>query len=83
MKTKLLPLGVLLLALPTMLFADIVYQGKRVQAWPEEAMPKYNNKSRVLLKTTATTTQSHFAAPKGKIHRRYSSTFRMNRLPAP
>ena len=68
MKTKLLPLGVLLLALPTMLFADIVYQGKRVQAWPEEAMPKYNNKSRVLLKTTATTTQSHFAAPKGKIH---------------
>ncbi len=68
MKTKLLPLGVLLLALPTMLFADIVYQGKRVQAWPEEAMPKYNNKSRVLLKTTATTTQSHFAAPKGKIY---------------
>ncbi len=68
MKTKLLPLGVLLLALPTMLFADIVYQGKRVQAWPEEAMPKYNNKSRVLLKTTATTTQSHYAAPKGKIY---------------
>ena len=68
MKTKLLPLGILLLALPTMLFADIVYQGKRVQAWPEEAMPKYNNKSRVLLKTTATTTQSHFAAPKGKIY---------------
>ena len=61
----------LLLALPTMLLADIVYQGKRVPAWPEEARPKFNNNtshSRALMKATATTTQSHYAAPKGKIY---------------
>ena len=73
MKTKLLPLGVLLLALPTMLFADIVYQGKRVQEWPAEARPTFDNsrgapQTRALMKTTAVTTQSHYAAPKGKIY---------------
>ena len=57
--------------LPTMAFADIVWQGKRVAAWPEEAMPRFNNNvtpSRALMKATATTTQSHYAAPKGKIY---------------
>jgi len=54
--------------LPTMLFADIVYQGKRVQAWPEEALPRFNAPRPALLKSTTTTTQSHYAAPKGKIY---------------
>ena len=56
-----------------MLFADIVYQGKRVQAWPEEARPTFNtpnaSKPSVLLaRSSATQTKSHYAAPKGKIY---------------
>ena len=62
-----------LLLLPTMLFADIVYQGKRVQAWPEEARPTFTppnaSKPSVLLaRSSATQTKSHYAAPKGKIY---------------
>ena len=70
MKNKFLFLCLLSLTLPTTLFADIVWQGKRVQSWPEEAMPTFNNvaQTRALMKTTATTTQSHYAAPKGKIY---------------
>ena len=71
MKNNFLPLVVLLLAFPSAVLADIVYQGKKVQAWPAEAMPTFNNtaaQSRALLKTTATATQSHYAAPKGKIY---------------
>lgn len=71
MSNKILPLSVLLLMLPTMLFADIVYQGKRVQAWPEEARPKFHSHAsqvRALSKSTVTQTQSHYAAPKGKIY---------------
>jgi len=69
MNTKFL-FGLLLgiFMLPTMLFADIVYQGKRVQAWPEEALPRFNAPRPALLKSTTTTTQSHYAAPKGKIY---------------
>ena len=74
MKTK-IAFGVLssLLLLPTMLFADIVYQEKRVQEWPEEARPTFNgsntNKpSFILARTSATQAQSHYAAPKGKIY---------------
>ena len=74
MKTKIV-FGILLglLLLPTMLFADIVYQGKRVQEWPEEARPTFNNMnankpSFVLARAAATQTQSHYAAPKGKIY---------------
>jgi M6 family metalloprotease-like protein len=74
MKTKIV-FGLLssLLLLPTMLFADIVYQGKRVQEWPEEARPTFNgisvNKpSFALTRTAATQTKSHYAAPKGKIY---------------
>ena len=56
-----------------MLFADIVYQGKRVQEWPEEARPTFNNTnanrpSFALARSAATQTQSHYAAPKGKIY---------------
>ena len=63
----------LLLALPTMLFADIVYQGKRVQEWPEEARPTFNNQntdkpSFLLTRTPVTQNKSHYAAPKGKIY---------------
>ena len=63
----------LLFAFPTMLFADIVYQGKRVESWPEEARPRFNNfsidkPSFLLSRTDATQTKSHYAAPKGKIY---------------
>ena len=70
MKNRILPFCLLLATLPSMVFADIVWQGKRVQSWPEEAMPRFNNtiNSRALMKATATTTQSHYAAPKGKIY---------------
>ena len=73
MKTKII-FGLLssILLLPTMLFADIVYKGKRVQEWPEEARPTFNGSgarpSFVLARTAATQTQSHYAAPKGKIY---------------
>ena len=69
MKSKILALS-LLLAFPATIFADIVWQGKRVESWPEEAMPRFSHASQVrgLSKTTATQTQSHYAAPKGKIY---------------
>ena len=54
-----------------MLFADIVYKGKRVQEWPEEARPTFNNTNKpnfVLARSAVTQTQSHYAAPKGKIY---------------
>ncbi len=73
MKKNISSLSLLLLALPTMLFADIVYQGKRVESWPEEARPRFNNSSMdkpsfLLSRTDATQTKSHYAAPKGKIY---------------
>ena len=63
----------ILLMFPTMLFADIVYQGKRVQEWPEEARPTFNNQntdkpSFLLTRTPVTQNKSHYAAPKGKIY---------------
>ncbi|MBO7513082.1 MAG: M6 family metalloprotease domain-containing protein [Fibrobacter sp.] len=73
MKTKII-FGLLssILLLPTMLFADIVYKGKKVQEWPEEAMPTFDNsrgaQPRALMKTAAVTTKSHYAAPKGKFY---------------
>ncbi len=66
MKTK-IAFGLLLL-LPTMLFADIVYQGKRVQEWPEEARPRFSTPSFLLNRSTTAQTKSHYAAPKGKIY---------------
>ncbi|WP_290728359.1 MULTISPECIES: M6 family metalloprotease domain-containing protein [unclassified Fibrobacter] len=66
MKNRIPFFSLIALMLPAMAFADIVYQGKRVQEWPAEAMPTFNN--RTLTKTTAVTTKSHYAAPKGKIY---------------
>ena len=66
MKNRIPFFGLIALMLPAMALADIVYQGKRVQEWPAEAMPTFNN--RTLMKTTAVTTKSHYAAPKGKIY---------------
>ena len=73
MSNKILPLSFILLMLPSTLFADIVWQGKRVQAWPEEARPTFNNQSAdkpsfLLAQTPVTQTKSHYAAPKGKIY---------------
>ena len=66
------PLYFLLLSLPTMLFADIVYQGKRVESWPEEVRPRFNSNvegpSFLLARTPVTQNKSHYAAPKGKIY---------------
>jgi len=66
MLNKILSFCFCLCLLPTLLFADIVWQGKKVTVWPKEAMPHF--KTKTLLKTTATQTQSHYAAPKGKIY---------------
>lgn len=68
MRNKIGILSVSMLLLPSFLFADIVWQGKRVAAWPAEAMPSSKANSHYLAKTTATTTSSHYAAPKGKIY---------------
>lgn len=73
MKNKFLLYGLIALALPTTLFADIVYQGKRVQGWPEEARPTFTGpkasaSSSGLARAVATQTKGHYAAPKGKIY---------------
>ena len=72
MKIRIPVFGLIALMLPAMAFADIVYQGKLVQEWPAEAMPTFDNSrgapQRALMKTTAITTKSHYAAPKGKIY---------------
>ena len=72
MKIRIPVFGLIALMLPAMAFADIVYQGKLVQEWPAEAMPTFDNSrgapQRTLMKTTAVTTKSHYAAPKGKIY---------------
>ena len=67
MKNRIPFFSLIALMLPAMAFADIVYQGKRVQEWPAEAMPTFDN-SRRLLKTVATQEKGHYAAPKGKIY---------------
>ena len=51
-----------------MIFADIIWQGKRVQAWPEEARPRFSTPSLLLNRSATTQTKSHYAAPKGKIY---------------
>ena len=72
MKNRIPFFSLIALMLPAMALADIVYQGKRVQEWPAEAMPTFDNSrgapQRTLMKTTAVTTKSHYAAPKGKIY---------------
>lgn len=67
--------GGLVFALCGTSFADIVYQGKRVQAWPDEAITKFDN-SRGAWKNSGTTSvmfappmeKSHYSSPKGKIY---------------
>lgn len=67
--------GGLVFALCGTSFADIVYQGKRVQAWPDEAITKFDN-SRGAWKNPGTTSvmfappmeKSHYSSPKGKIY---------------
>ncbi len=57
-------------------FADIVYQGKRVQAWPSEAITKFDNTRGGNSISSATPVKpapiaaekSHYSAPKGKIY---------------
>ena len=70
MKKHILPLCLMFSLFQTTAYADIVWQGKKVQSWPEEAMPTFNSTphTHALMKTTAKTTQSHYAAPKGKIY---------------
>lgn len=65
--------GSLVLALTSSSFADIVYQGKRVQAWPSDAITKFDNTRGALrapgmLRAPAATEKSHYSAPKGKIY---------------
>lgn len=73
MKNRIPYFCIIALMLPAMALADIVYQGKLVQEWPAEARPTFDNsrgvpQTRALMKTTAVATQSHYAAPKGKIY---------------
>ncbi len=58
----------LVLLLSSTTFADIVYNGKLVQAWPREAITKFDN-SRGSKKMFAPPKEvSHYSAPKGKIY---------------
>ncbi len=59
----------LFLILSSTTFADIVYNGKRVQAWPSEAITKFDN-SRGAKKIMSAFPKevSHYSAPKGKIY---------------
>lgn len=67
--------GCLAAALSNTAFADIVYQGKRVQAWPAEAITKFDNtrgaqtvSGTSMNRAPAATEKSHYSAPKGKIY---------------
>lgn len=57
-----------LLALCGSALADIVYQGKRVQAWPSEAIPKFDNSRGSKIMFASPKEVSHYSAPKGKIY---------------
>lgn len=56
------------LLIPSFLFADIVWQGKRVEAWPDNARPTFNNTRNVLRKAYNVQINSPYAKPKGKIY---------------
>lgn len=56
-------------------FADIVYQGKRVQAWPSDAITKFdnsrgawNNPDLASVKYAPPKEKSHYSSPKGKVY---------------
>lgn len=66
---KKLIFGCAVLSLIGTSFADIVYQGKRVQAWPSEAITKFDNTRGSKLKFAPSTAEkSHYSAPKGKVY---------------
>ena len=48
-------------------FADIIYQGKRVQAWPNETITKFDNNRGSKMHFAPVSETSHYSAPKGKI----------------
>ncbi|MEE3340638.1 MAG: M6 family metalloprotease domain-containing protein [Hallerella sp.] len=56
------------LLIPSFLFADIVWQGKRVEAWPDNARPTFNSTRNVLRKAYNVQINSPYAKPKGKIY---------------
>ncbi len=67
--------GGLVFALCGTSFADIVYQGKRVQAWPDEAITKFDNSRGAWRNPGAESVmfappmeKSHYSSPKGKIY---------------
>ncbi len=64
---KKLYFSVLLFLLCRNSFAHIVYQGKRVPAWPPEAMTKFDNSRGGKRMLTEAKGVSHYSAPKGKI----------------
>ncbi len=65
---KKLVFGSLVLSLVGTSSADIVYQGKRVQAWPSEAFTKFDNTRGSKMKLAPAAEKSHYSAPKGKVY---------------
>ncbi|MBP5246506.1 MAG: M6 family metalloprotease domain-containing protein [Fibrobacter sp.] len=68
MQSKILSFCLIFFLLPSLLFADIVWQGKRVQAWPSEAKPTFHSEKGVLRKASNIQVNSPYAKPKGKIY---------------
>lgn len=60
--------GCLVSVLSSTSFADIVYQGKRIQAWPSEAITKFDNTRGSKAMFAPAKETSHYSAPKGKIY---------------
>lgn len=60
--------GMLVLSLTGSSFADIVYRGERVLAWPENAVVKFDNARGSGVKFAPSKTASHYSAPKGKVY---------------
>lgn len=59
--------GLVLSLLDTSL-ADIVYRGKRVQAWPDGAITRFDNTRGSKAMFAPAKEKSHYSAPKGKIY---------------
>lgn len=66
--------GCAILSLCQTSFADIVYQGKRVQEWPAEAFTKFDNSRGAPFQSASgpkfapAAEKSHYSAPKGKVY---------------
>ncbi|PWJ71912.1 MULTISPECIES: M6 family metalloprotease domain-containing protein [unclassified Fibrobacter] len=65
---KKLMAGGFILALCGNAFADIVYQGKRMQSWPADAITKFDNSRGSNMRFAPPKEVSHYSAPKGKIY---------------